>query len=554
MGAAPIDFTPSFQQLDCPRGFLPNNSEDVSPMATHGHGTLVNLIKSSRPSISQGSNDHCFNCLMSYKRGRDSVTDEDPAPVTDCDEMHPKYRRSEERRLENILHGSPIRSQRLIGHSNLRYEWEKYWKTRDELKKMRNPIRKYYERTNKLIQNYIYIDRLLDSSLPHDLLNEYSNVGSYTFQHDDQKLCSATEATRRVNYPGIYSESTNTAPIKKIKRTPRELYYKISNEETPLLNSENIGGNSNIKIPEPENDDSFSGDRIVQIAIYVNLVANVTLLITKITTILLTNSLSVLASLVDAALDLLSTGIVWTTSRLIEKRDQYSYPIGRRSLEPLGVLIFSVIMITSFFQVGLQCIARLNSDNHTIIQLTLPAIIPMSATVIVKLLCWFWCRMVKNSGVQALAQDAMTDVVFNIFSIIFPLVGFYAKLWWFDALGGLLLSLYIVINWSTTSAGHIRNLTGAAASADERNVLLYLTMRFAKTIKQIQGLQAYHCGDKLYVEVDVVLDEQMTLRDSHDLGESLQYVLESVPIVDRAFVHQDYAGWNLPTHMEQQSS
>jgi hypothetical protein len=29
-------------------------------------------------------------------------------------------------------------------------------------------------------------------------------------------------------------------------------------------------------------------------------------------------------------------------------------------------------------------------------------------------------------------------------------------------------------------------------------------------------------------------------------------VLESVPIVDRAFVHQDYAGWNLPSHMQQQ--
>lgn len=37
-------------------------------------------------------------------------------------------------------------------------------------------------------------------------------------------------------------------------------------------------------------------------------------------------------------------------------------------------------------------------------------------------------------------------------------------------------------------------------------------------------------------------------------SESLQYVLESVPIVDRAFVHVDYASYNLPTHMEQQSS
>lgn len=28
-------------------------------------------------------------------------------------------------------------------------------------------------------------------------------------------------------------------------------------------------------------------------------------------------------------------------------------------------------------------------------------------------------------------------------------------------------------------------------------------MRFAKTIKQIQGLQAYHAGDKLNVEVSM---------------------------------------------------
>ena len=77
-------------------------------------------------------------------------------------------------------------------------------------------------------------------------------------------------------------------------------------------------------------------------------------------------------------------------------------------------------------------------------------------------------------------------------------------------------------------------------------------MRFAKTIKQIQGLQAYHAGDKLNVEVDIILDEGTKLRDSHDLGESLQYVLESVPMVDRAFVHMDYRYDNLPTHMQQQ--
>ena len=182
-------------------------------------------------------------------------------------------------------------------------------------------------------------------------------------------------------------------------------------------------------------------------------------------------------------------------------------------------------MITSFFQVAIEGFSRLTGSDFTIVQLTIPAISIMGSTVVIKLCCWFYCRLIRNSSVQALAQDAMTDVVFNIFSIIFPLVGYYARIWWLDAFGGMLLSFYVIINWSRTSATHIRNLTGAAASADERNILLYMTMRFAKTIKQIQGIQAYHAGDKLNVEVDIVVDEHTSLRDSHDLGESLQYVL-----------------------------
>lgn len=277
--------------------------------------------------------------------------------------------------------------------------------------------RQYYERTNSLIQQYIYVDRLLDSSLPHDLLNEYT----YTAASG-----SGTQRDGVVVPPTISEDSSthgNVTPPKKVKRTPREL-YKVSDEQTPLL--VNGTGETDDEGPKPEipgvEDDSVeSGDRIVRIAIYINLMANAILLAGKIAVILLTSSLSVLASLVDAALDFLSTAVVWTTTRLIERQDQYRYPVGRRRLEPVGVLVFSVVMVTAFVQVALECVNRLNSNDHQIIELGLPALIIMSTTVFIKALCWLWCRLIKNSSVQALAQDAMTDVVFNIFSIIFPL-------------------------------------------------------------------------------------------------------------------------------------
>ncbi|CZR50735.1 related to cation diffusion facilitator 10 [Phialocephala subalpina] len=552
---------PQFGRIPRPRGWITLNGEESNPMVTHGSGALTNLIKSrSHTSLS-----NLHRRPSSFRGGRDTPDEEDPnsferAPRNSREfEDVDDFRRSEERRMSVILNTPQMRSQRLIGNSNPRYKWAKYWKTEDELKQMKKPIRAYYERNNGLIQQYIYIDRLLDSSLPHDLLNEYNDLPSGG--QSSSALRDSIEVPPTIaeepRTPGS-SEGDSLKPAnggetgsKKVKRTPRDI-YKV-NELSPLLPAEDDDEDGpKPEIPGFEDDSVESGDTIVQVAIYINLTANAILLAGKIVVIVLTSSLSVLASLVDAALDFLSTAIVWTTTRMIERQDRYQYPVGRRRLEPIGVLVFAVIMVTSFFQVALECFSRLNSGDHSIIELTLPAIIIMSSTVIIKGLCWFWCRLVKNSSVQALAQDAFTDVIFNIFSIIFPLVGFYAKLWWMDALGGLLLSLFVIFNWAGTSAEHIRNLSGAAASSDERNVLLYLTMRFAKTIKQIQGLQAYHAGDKLNVEVDIVLDENMSLRDSHDLGESLQYVLESVPTVDRAFVHQDYAGWNLPTHMQQQ--
>lgn len=109
-----------------------------------------------------------------------------------------------------------------------------------------------------------------------------------------------------------------------------------------------------------------------------------------------------------------------------------------------------------------------------------------------------------------------------------------------------------MINWGHTAKEHVHHLTGAVATPEDRSVLLYLVMRFAESIKWIQGLEAYHSGDKLNVEVDIVLDGNTTLHDSHDIGESLQYMIESIPTVDRAFVHMDYAYYNIPTHFERE--
>lgn len=250
---------------------------------------------------------------------------------------------------------------------------------------------------------------MLDSSLPHNLIEDY----------DETHPESPTEQPQANN---VDAEEAN-AKIGRIKRTPHNL-YRIPDETTPLVSAPEESHNCQEPFPDLESHGGMAPDdeeRIINIAIRINFIANVALLASKIAIMAMTDSMSMLAGLVDGILDFLSTVIVWVTTIMIRRQDRNRYPISRRRLEPVSVLIFSVIMVTSFFQVALSSVKQLMGDDHTVVKLSLPSLVLMGGTVLVKLLCWIWCRLIPSPSVQVLAQDAMTDVVFNTFSIIFPL-------------------------------------------------------------------------------------------------------------------------------------
>jgi hypothetical protein len=125
---------PKFGRIARPRGFLPLN--EANPMATHGSGTLTNLIR-SRSTASL----HTIPQRPGSIAGHDAIDDEEGARDTprrrsfDADDT----RQSASRRA-SVLNDPRMRSQRLIGNSNPRYRWHQYWKTEEELKQMKKPM------------------------------------------------------------------------------------------------------------------------------------------------------------------------------------------------------------------------------------------------------------------------------------------------------------------------------------------------------------------------------------------------------------------------------
>lgn len=92
---------------------------------------------------------------------------------------------------------------------------------------------------------------------------------------------------------------------------------------------------------------------------------NVSLLLAKIVAAVFSRSLSIISSVVDSAVDSASACLLFWVIRVIKRRDPYTYPGGRTRLEPLVIVILSVVMVSASVQVIYESTESLINDiNH----------------------------------------------------------------------------------------------------------------------------------------------------------------------------------------------
>lgn len=443
-----------------------------------------------------------------------------------------------------------FRPAKLIGNYKNLCNWYEYFNP-DYKSLSSKKLRQYYAQQNNLIERFQEIDNFLDSGRIHyNMLSNYGEPGSRILTtHLEEDDSEAPEDSDQDSLKEPEFGSTGMLKKKPSQNTMNSKYSRFYD----------VPGNVDHDGAQFLGYNEEESNQQVYVAIMVNFFINFLLLVGKIAVSLMTNSISVVASLVDSILDFLSTFIIYIANRLTSQKNwkvSHSYPVGRSRLEPLGVLVFSVIIIISFFQVGQEAFKRLfmsNIEERQAVKIGLDAVSIMLITIFAKIGCWLWCSSSKSSSVQALAQDAMTDIVFNSVSLLMPTVGYMFDIWWLDPLGALLLSVYIIASWSHTAYEHIDNLTGAAADPVDYKVILYLSYRFAESIKQITSLKVYHVGDTVNVEIDLIFAAEefnLSFKDCHDIAEALQYAIETLPFVERAYVHIDYMEGNFKGHLK----
>ncbi|XP_009335907.2 metal tolerance protein 11 [Pyrus x bretschneideri] len=290
-------------------------------------------------------------------------------------------------------------------------------------------------------------------------------------------------------------------------------------------------------------------------AIRISNIANMVLFAAKVYASVRSGSLAIIASTLDSLLDLLSGFILWFTAFSMQTPSPYQYPIGKKRMQPLGILVFASVMATLGLQIILESLRTLVSDeddfNLTKNQERWVVGIMLSVTL-VKFLLMLYCRSFKNEIVKAYAQDHFFDVITNIIGLVAVLLANYFDDW-MDPVGAIILALYTIRTWSLTVLENVNSLVGRSAAPEYLQKLTYLCWNHHEAIRHIDTVRAYTFGSHYFVEVDIVLPADMPLQEAHDIGETLQEKLELLPEIERAFVHLDYEFSHKPEHAQSHS-
>jgi cation diffusion facilitator family transporter len=287
-----------------------------------------------------------------------------------------------------------------------------------------------------------------------------------------------------------------------------------------------------------------------QIAVYGSFAANILLCGLQLYGAITSGSLSLFTTMADAIFDPMSNITLIVTNRAVKRVDPSRFPSGKARLETVGNIAFCFIMTSvSCILIAFSVRELAETKNGEVNKFHLPSVIAVCCAFMTKLGLFLYCWALKDkySQINILWQDHRNDLLINGFGILTSVGG--SKLaWWIDPMGAILISLIISGNWLRTAFSEFLLLVGVSAGVEIQQLITYVCLTHSPIIEGIDTVRVYHSGPRLIAEVDVVMNAERTLRETHDVAEELQIKLESLPDIERAYVHVDFETTHAPEH------
>ena len=274
---------------------------------------------------------------------------------------------------------------------------------------------------------------------------------------------------------------------------------------------------------------------------FVTIVGNVALSVVKLLAGIIAHSGAMISDAVHSASDVFSTIVVIIGIKLASKEPDKEHPYGHERMECVAAIILAVVLFITGLGIGADALRNILNGNYS--ELQVPGVLALIAAIVSivskEAMYWYTRHYAKKIDSGALMADAWhhrSDALSSIGALIgiegarlgFPIM---------DSIASLVIFLFIVKAAFDIFKDAMDKMIDRSCD-EETEKQIYDCVMENESVRGVDLLQTRIFGNKIYVDLEILADGSYTLREAHNIAESVHDDIEhNFPKVKHIMVH-----------------
>ena len=273
----------------------------------------------------------------------------------------------------------------------------------------------------------------------------------------------------------------------------------------------------------------------------ITIIGNVILSVFKLIAGIMAHSGAMISDAIHSASDVFSTFVVIIGIKLASKESDKEHPYGHERLECVAAILLSVILFITGLGIGLDAFKKIVSGNYG--DLIVPCVLALIAAVVSILtkegMYWYTRHYAKKIDSAALMADAWhhrSDALSSIGALIGiggAMLGYPVM----DCVASLVIFVFIAKAAYDIFKDAMDKMVDHSCDEETENKMRECVLQ-NENVHGIDMLQTRIFGNKIYVDVEILLDATLSLGKAHAIAEEVHDDIErNFPKVKHIMIH-----------------
>jgi len=293
----------------------------------------------------------------------------------------------------------------------------------------------------------------------------------------------------------------------------------------------------------PEPASALERPTLMKAATYAAVAAAVTMILMKLGAWFMTDSVSMLGSLVDSSLDAFASIINLIAVRQAVVPADREHRFGHGKAESIAGLGQGALIIGSALFLFAEAVRRF--IHPVAIEYSTVGIAVIVASIVITLaLVGFQMYVVRKTRSVAITADSIHyrgDLAMNLGVIAALVLTSYFSLWWADALFGLIIAGFVgYAAWQIVRKSYDQLMDRELPDGERERIVDEVFK--CEDVLAIHDMKTRASGGDYFIQLHMELDPGLSLDRAHDVSEDVEQALMNLFPSAEVIIHQDPLG------------